>query len=203
MLAAGDQLSGSLITSNDFSSLNYFNDSPSATAADDNQLKLQRFEALFDTSRPKVFDEISMLNASYDVRTNDDTVIVGDNNDTFVADATFERTMAATSGNDIISDAHESLVDDTSLRNDERPLQNDEDVALNATYDNNTLTNRTLVVMDSRPPLNVTVDAIPSADVHVDVCANDQWTRSLENVGHQPVNDTLAMDEQRRMDHGK
>lgn len=202
------QMAGSLITSNDFNGLNCFMlDSTVVSGCNGGA----SFNEIFETSRPQVFDDISMLNAPYEnadadasasetVKRTDTTGL----DDTFAqltarmgtADSfivsTVEPTIAANRSLQELSFGAQAPISSSFCVDDATFIEDGGDsIVLNETYDNSALQNRTLVVMDGGQPLNVTVDAVPSVTAAAAHCASGEkdttWGRTL--------NDTFQLDQ--------
>lgn len=166
---------GSLITSNDFIGMNDFmldaNDSVNGAP-----------DVHFETSRPHVFDDISMLNVSYETAEANNTVTVND-----FGEDTFNQLLVQSS---FCKEADRTPV---------RILQRHESVdaitihqqVLDATYDNNASTNRTMVVLDACQPLNITVDAVPSVLLQPRHAVGDNTVQSRAEESFLLSNDSV------------
>lgn len=206
------QMAASLINSNDFTGLDGFMLDAPPTGG-------HHFNEIFDTSRPQVFDDISMLNAPYSDSNATHVTSASDDdapNETTIQEA--GATAATTHLDDTFAQLTVQMAADSFIMSDEPSLQFaqgaesltsiggdatfvdtltangaslDASNLLNETYDNNTLTNRTLVVMDAVQPLNVTVDAVPSVTATLAVAVSHEHHPAAVN---RSENDTHVLE---------
>lgn len=166
---------GSLITSNDFIGMNDF-------MLDANDSVKGAPDVHFETSRPHVFDDISMLNVSYETAEANNTVTVND-----FGEDTFNQLLVQSS---FCKEADRTPVRILQRHESVDAITIDQQV-LDATYDNNASTNRTMVVLDACQPLNITVDAVPSVLLQPRHAVGDNTVQSRAEESFLLSNDSV------------